>query len=264
MPVREKKRRRLDLWELAPVVRLRKALAGTKLGRLFIYTHNAFELLLERRLMLFLIVDGFLVVMGLFIALETGGQVRAIYRSMVAYPTMLFGVPILAGTVALERRAGSLDLALAVPSTEAYFLRRVLPVCGFFVVQGWVLPHFVLILSNSWRGVVSSSVQLTALLMLHLHTVVLALLVGAVSLYWGSRLKSAGGVMVASGISLAILSRWIMNPLEAGPIGMAHRWLGVPVHVLANTWSLTVLGAATVIFYLYARERLRRPETMLA
>jgi len=264
LPGLEKKRHRLDLWELAPVVRLRDALAGTRLGTVLLYARNAFELLLERRLVIFLVADGFLVLTGLFVSLEAGVEVREIYRSTVAFPTILFGIPILAGTVAIERRAGSLDLALAVPSTEAYFLRRVLPVCGFFVVQGWILPHFLLILSDSWWKVVSSSVQQKTLLMLHLHTVVLAALLGAVSLYWGSRLKSAGGVMVASGLSFAVLFRWIVNPLEAGPVGMAHRWLGVPVDVLANVWSLLVLGAATVIFYLYARERLRRPETMLA
>lgn len=264
MPGPEKKHHRLDLGELAPVVRLRRALASTRLGTAFLYAHNAFELLLERRLMLFLVADGFLVLIGLFVSLEAGGRVRELYRSMVAYPTILFGIPILAGTVALERRAGSLDLALAVPSTEAYFLRRVLPVCGFFVVQGWILPHFILIVSGSWWKTVSSSAEWKTLLMLHLHTVILASLVGAVSLYWGSRLRSAGGVMVASGLSLAVLFRWIMKPLEEGPLGMAHRFLGFPVNVLANVWSLVVLGAATVIFYLYARERLRRPETMLA
>lgn len=260
----EKKRQQLDLGELGPIVRWRDALAGTRFGTALLDGRNAFELLLERRIYLFLIADACLLLMGLFVSLESGVEVREIYRAMVAFPTILFGVPILAGTVALERRAGSLDLALAVPSTEAYFLRRVLPVCGFFVVQGWILPHLLLVLSGLWSKVVSSSVQRETLLMLHLHTVVLASLLGAVSLYWGTRLRSAGGVMVASGLSLAALFRWIVNPLEKGPLGMGHRWLGVPVHVLANVWSLLVLGAATVIFYLYARERLRRPETMLA
>jgi hypothetical protein len=119
-------------------------------------------------------------------------------------------------------------------------------------------------INRSWWGVISSSVQLRVLLMLHLHTVILALLVGAVSLYWGSRLQSAGGVMVASGLSLAVLLRWITSPLSPPSLGMSHRWLGISVDTLALVWSLLVLSAATVIFYLYARERLRRPETMLA
>jgi hypothetical protein len=251
----------LDLWEMAPVVRIRNALSGTRVGRWIFYTHNAFDLLLERRLILFFVIDGFLVFVGSLVSLETGGRVESIYSSVVVYPTMLFAVPILANVVALERRSGSLDLALATPSTERYFLRRVLPICGFFILQGWILPHIVLLSSGAWGETVN--VKLATFLTLHVHIAIVSLLVGAVCLYWGSRLQSTGAVMVASGFSLGLLQKWIFNPLAEVPFGMVHTWLGISVHVLAQTWSLVVLTVATFLFYLYARERLRRPEVML-
>ena len=93
----------------------------------------AFELLLEKRLWLFLGADALLILNGLFrVLLETGNP----FVEMVLVPTLLLGLPALSGVVALERRAGSLDLALAVPSTERYFVRRLIPVCGFFILQG--------------------------------------------------------------------------------------------------------------------------------
>lgn len=227
----------------------------------------AFELLLDRLFWVFAVADAVVILRLLLAALLGAGSLEELYMSTAVWPLVLLGVPVLAGTVALERRAGSLDLALAVPSTELYFVRRVAPVCVFLVVQGWLLTlvAFAIVLEDRFFGFVLSARGL-ALLPTTLHTAVVGALVGAVTLFWASRLASAGGVTVASFATVFAFSKWVFaDPIirETGPPG--DWWLGlVPVPVLVVSWNLTVVVLAAVLFYLYARERLRCPEAMLA
>ncbi len=227
----------------------------------------AFELLLERRLWLFVAADSLVLLQGLFSALLGTGKVPELYRSMVAIPLLLLGVPALASAVALERRAGSLDLALAVPSTELYFLRRVTPISIFLIVQAWLLTFvaFLVVHQGGFLDFLLSRKGVTAVIPLLLHSTEVGLLVAAVTLFWASRISTAGGTMVASFATLGALYKWIFaSPIIA--TGPKSDWvLGVlPPAVIELTWNLTVLALATVLFYLYARERLRRPEVMLA
>lgn len=227
----------------------------------------AFELLLERRLWLFAVADLALVTRGLFAALLGSGRLDELYRSMAVEPTLILAVPVLAGVVALERRAGSLDLALAAPSTELYFLRRVVPVCGFFVVQAWLLTlaAYLTVLESRFPSYLLSTRGALVLPVL-LHTLLVALLVAAVTLFWASRLATAGATMAASFATLFALSRWIFSSPVVGELGLpATWWLGVfPGALVALAWNLAVLALAAALFYLYARQRLRRPETVLA
>lgn len=227
----------------------------------------AFELLLERRLWLFAAADLVLVIRGLFAALLDSGGLQQLYRSMAVDPTLVLGVPALASVVALERRSGSLDLALAAPSTERYFLRRVAPVCGILVVQAWLLmlaAYLIVLGSRFFDEMLSAEGWLVV--PVFLHALLVGLLVGAVTLFWASRLATTGATMVASFATLFALSRWIFQSPVLGDMGLPRTWwLGlVPPPVAALAWNLAVLALAAVLFYLYARQRLRRPETMLA
>jgi hypothetical protein len=210
----------------------------------------AVELLLERRLWLFVALDAFLLLERLIAVLVIGGKVADVYRSIAVLPMILIGLPATSTAVALERRAGSLDLALAVPSTEGYFVRRVAPVVGFLTLQAWLVLSFA---ADGWE-----------LVRALLQSAVVGLLVGALALFWAVRLTTAGGVFVASLVSVGLLGGWIFStPVidRSGPA--ADRFAGVPLPLLGWGWDVLVLLLAAVILYQYARVRLRRPETLL-
>lgn len=227
----------------------------------------AFELLLERRLWLFVVVDLALVTRGLFSALLGTGRLAELYSAMAVVPTLVLGVPALSGVVALERRAGSLDLALAAPSTELYFLRRVAPVSGFLVAQAWLLTlaSYGIVLEGRFFDQLLSA-RGWLVLPVFFHALLVGLLVPAVTLFWASRLATTGATMVASFATLFALSKWLFSSPVVGELGLPRSWwLGVfPPVLLALAWNLAVLALAAVLFYLYARQRLRRPETVLA
>lgn len=241
----------------------RNKLMQTPLPLAWRRSRYSFDLLLERRLVLFLWVDGFLVISGMLGALLSDANFDALYPQMVVIPMLILMVAVLANVIALERRSGSLDLALAVPSTEAYFLRRVVPVIVFFTLQGWLLVHASLLIQGAWRETVTQHPVVMAAL--HLHIVELALLAAAVVLFWASRLTSSGGVILGSALTLVLLWRWMIPTLLTSGAGSSDFFfLGIPRYALENAWQFLVLFLTAVIFYVYARERLRRPEKMLA
>ena len=208
------------------------------------------ELLLERRLWLYLSADIVLVVSGLFRQLGEGGKDYDLYIWLVLVPILFIGLPALSGVVALERRAGSLDLALAVPSTERYFIRRVAPLCLFLVIQSWVILYFGLDHpGNLFRSMVQSF-EVT-------------LLLAAISLFWAVWLRTSGAVLAASAVSVGLLSQWIFFDPMADRLGFPEIFWGIPVPKLRWLWNAFVLAVTTVILFQYARARLRRPETLL-
>ena len=209
------------------------------------------QLLLDRRLALFLTVDVMLLLYSILDILGAGAKPKDVFQGMVVFPLLLLGLPALAGVLDLERRAGSLDLALAVPSTERYFLRRAAPVCLFFVLQGTMVLSFGLDHSGDfWRAWVQS--------------LVLVPLVVAVVMFWAVRLRTSGAVLAASVGTVAVLARWIFrDPTFERHVGIPEFLLGIPVPWLGWWWNLGVLTTATLLFFVYARQRLRRPEAML-
>lgn len=213
----------------------------------------AFHLLLEQRLWLYLVGDAFFLFIGVLEAIDAmggGDWMDRIYPRVIILPMLILGLPAMSGVLALERRAGSLDLALAVPSTERYFVRRIAPVCAFMMMQSWIVLVFV---TEGWelaRALVQSTV--------------LCLLVGALALFWAVRLATSGAVVVASLTTVALMSPWIFfSPATRVAIGVAEDVWGIPLAVLAWCWKVAVGALAAAIFFLYARERLRRPETLL-
>jgi len=217
-------------------------------------TFYTLDLLLERRRWLYLCGYFFLLFLGMLEAIsEMSGSdwLGKLYPRLVVAPNVLLGLPALARVVALERQSGSLDLALAVPSTERYFIRRIAPVCSLMLLQSWIVLAF---LSEGWelvRAVLQASV--------------LAFFLSALALFWASRLTTSGAVLVASLVSVALMSPWIfVDPDTVPPIGGTDSLFGISLPNLAWGWRAFVLALATAILYLYARQRLRRPEAMLA
>ncbi|MEM1180625.1 MAG: hypothetical protein AAGM22_19925 [Acidobacteriota bacterium] len=236
--------------------------------RLFVVqkrSQYAFSQLLERRWWLFLGLNLLFVFNGYLEGAVEGSRVEAIYFRSVLMPSLLLAIPALSGLLALERRAGSLDLALSVPSTERYFLRRAAPVLGVLAAQS------VLLLTAVWlenAGGLGDALGKPGLAAIYARAVVqtctLLAFLGTVALFWSVRLRSSGAVTVASALTIVVFWRWLSTSPRTTPITGTPEWVfGVPIGtihwVLSNLW----IAVAAAIFYLYARERLVRPETML-
>lgn len=213
---------------------------------------DTFDLLLDRRLGLVLLVDGIFLLRGFLAALvEEGGSAHGVWVSMVVFPSLLLCLPTLSSTVAVERRAGTLDLVLASGSPTRYFAARIARVVGLFALQGIVL---LLVLARE-RGL---GIVLLQCVLTHLF-------VGAVALFWTVRLRSAGAALAAMATTVALFLPWIGDS--------AFRVLDDVFGELAiqGPWAATreiavpfaVLGLATSLFSLYARAHLRRLESLL-
>jgi hypothetical protein len=213
-------------------------------------------LLLGRRLALFAAID-ILVVGGsvLQMLLEGEGEPSDLYRFVFLVPSLILALPALAGMVDLERRAGCLDLALSSPSAERYFLRRAAAVCGLTAVQGWLVMLLGWFLDSFAFPILAPLVQVAAV----------SLLLGAVSLFWAVRLRTAGGVWLASTVTLALMGSWFFfNPIPPRFGEAFGPFLPGPEAALAWLRSVTVLAAGSALFFLYARRRLRRPELIIS
>ncbi len=210
----------------------------------------AFELLLEGRLWVLLLLDAFLLGTGLLESLVEGGRIGAMYLRLVLVPTLVIGLPAMSTVVDLERRAGSLDLALSVPSAERYFSRRLASVGGFLLLQGWL----ALILSSGGWDLARALVQ----------SATLVLFLMALTLFWAVRLSSGGAVLAASGLSVALLSKWLLaSPGIDRSVPEAWQWNGVSPALLAWAGNVMIVALAALLLFQYARQRLQRPESML-
>ncbi len=227
-------------------------------------TVYAFNLTLERRLWLFLGLDFMLVVQGLVGALVAGGKIDKMLASSVFLPAALLCVPALSGIVALERRAGSLDLALSTPSTERYFMRRVVPICSLFLLQGAILLSLSYWESKGVAPLWSFDKGVFLLIRALLQNFLLHLFVAVCVLFWATRLRTSGGVWGATMVLIMLFRPFLIeSPLLDGSWRSSELFFGVPRPLLTWIWSMAIVALASAILYLYSRERLRRPETML-
>ena len=217
------------------------------------------QLLVGERVVLFCVLDALLLAYGFYQALLSSNGIDDAYRmyvQLVVLPLLLLALPPLSSAVFVERRSGSLDLALSVRSTERYFVRRVLALASVFVAQGLVVMA------------VTPHPSLFARLGAMTYALVLPFLIASIVLFWAVRIRSAGGVYVASLGTALLLSRWLFadpfpprfNSVTPGNLG---RLLGLPAFFFEWLWTLFVLAATALVFYLYAQRRLRRPETIL-
>jgi len=218
--------------------------------------HLSLDLLLGRRLLLFAVLDAVVLLLtALSMLLQSEGAAADLYRYVFLAPSVLLGLPALAGMVDLERRAGCLDLALAAPSAEAYFVRRAAAVCAVTAIQGELIMGIAWLTSDRSFPILAPVPQILAA----------SAFLGAVSLFWAVRLRTAGGVWLASAVSLAAMGQWFFfNPVPE----RLHAAFGsyLPGAEASLPWlrSLAVLAIGSVLFFLYARRRLRRPELMIS
>lgn len=210
------------------------------------------DLLLDRRLGLFLVLDSIFLVRGLFAALLGGRETAAgIWVFMVVLPLVLLGVPTLSSVVALERRSGTLDLVLASASPGRFLVRRIAVVCGLLATQSVV---FLALLARE-----------PGLPVALIHALVAHVFLGAVVLFWAVRLRSAGATFAASLVTVVVFGRWLFGsafPMFGGALQLAYPkpWLQAALEALVPP---LVLALAALLFGLYARARLRRLESLL-
>ena len=207
-------------------------------------------LLTERRGVLFICVDALFLFAGLMIALSGTGSSLAFYMPMFLLPMLVVGVPILSEAVAVERRSGTLDLALTSPGARFYFERRIGAVLLLFVVQGW-LTLFVAMAVHQSFPLSGPFLQIT----------IVALFLGAVVLNWAVRLRSAGGVIFATYVTALLFAPWLFsNPIHPptvfdGPMNAGD--------LIDYAQQNAVLLVAAAIFYAFSLQRLSRPETII-
>lgn len=222
------------------------------------------ELLLEGRLLLFLIGDFLAMVWGIFSALLAGGKIDKVYALGVLLPTLPMLCSALSSVIALERRAGSLDLALAAPSPTRFFLRRLWPP----LVLAWLQGNLVLLLAffeaHRLDEIFAGQLRQTGnLLRASISWVLVLLTVAAINLFWATRLRTGGGVFVANLLSLLALSPFLFHPPILGPKRLHPADLFDVYHAeLVWLWPQVVLILTALLFSSAGLARLRRPEVL--
>jgi hypothetical protein len=211
-------------------------------------------LLVARRAGLFIAADLLVLFLATVSVLmgDTGGEHRELFNGLVLVPFLLLGVPVLADSIALERRAGSLDLALTTPS-PFYFERRVATFCVLMLAQAW------LIMTLDW---LASGLDFPILSVL-VHATVAVAFLGATVLFWAVRVRGVGGVALASLATAALLGkRLFASPIVKDAPG---RFFQSFAFEETQEWliHMAVLVLVSVILFLYARRRLVRPELLL-
>jgi len=226
----------MTVWSSPAVTRARMSLA----------------LLTEKRAALFLTVNGFFLFTGLFLAFAGNGSVRDFWLPLFLLPSIFLGVPIMADAVAVERRSGTLDLALTSPGARFYFERRIGAVAALLIAQGWLVIAAARLINPAYFPLSGPLVQI----------VFVALFISAVTLNWSLRLKTAGAVIFATYATLLAFAPWLFsNPIHP-PEQMPNGPMQLPDFVDYAQQNL-VLAAAAIVFYAYALQRLSRPESII-
>lgn len=210
------------------------------------------RLLTERRLGFYATVDGFFLFGGVLIGLSGNGSVRDFWLPLFLMPLLVVGVPMLADTMAIERRAGTLDLALTSPGARFYFERRVAAVGAAALLQGWLALLIVRVTTLSEPFPLSGPL---------VQTITVTLFVCAVALNWAVRVRTAGAVMFATYASAIAFAPWLFaNPIHPPTTMNGPMTVG---DIISWSRDNLVLLASAVAFYLYARQRLARPEVII-
>ena len=209
-------------------------------------------LLTERRVALFAVVDAFFLFAGVNATFLGGsGSGRDFWIPSFLLPILILGVPLMADAVAVERRSGTLDLALASPGVRFYFERRVGAVAVLMIVQGWLVLLLAAALTHDFP-----------LVWPVMQVVVVAVFLTAATLNWTLRLKSAVGVVFATYATCLAFLPWLFsNPIHP-PTEMPAGRMTVADYLDFAQQNL-VLAVAAAVFYLYAQQRLARPESII-
>jgi hypothetical protein len=222
------------------------------------WARSCLRLQLGRQLAVVVVVDLVLVAVGVLDALiEPGEPAVGLYFGAVLVPLLVLGLPALADLVALERRAGCLDLALMAPAGELYFLRRAGVVVGLMAGQGSLVMTFAWALGGGTFPWLTVELQLLAA----------TAFAAAATLFWAVRLGSAGAVWLAALVTVVAAGRWMFwNPVVTAVPGAPRvgKLLPPPWELWAWATHAVPLAIGAALLLLYARRRLRRPELMLA
>jgi hypothetical protein len=203
---------------------------------------------------LFLAADAALLCGGLFLALLSDGEPRTMYAATVLLPLLALGGLAMADVVALERRAGSLDMVLALPSSWRYFAHRLAVICCLLIAQSWAVVALL------WAAASCSFPLLPALL----HPAAVSLFLAGAALFWAVRLATSGAVLAAILASAAAAGRWVgANPVLPRQSTAPQAFLGAPGDFLDALGGCCLLVAVAALLTLYARRRLARPDRLL-
>jgi hypothetical protein len=209
-------------------------------------------LLTERRAALFACVDAFFLLIGVNATFLGGsGSGRDFWIPSFLLPILFLGVPLMADAVAVERRSGTLDLALTSPGVRLYFERRVGAVAALMLAQGWLVLFLATALTPNFplSGPLVQVVFVVAFLT-------------AATLNWTLRLKSAVGVVMATYATCLVFLPWLFsNPIHP-PTEMPEGRMVLGDYIDFAQQNL-VLAVAAAVFYLYAQQRLARPESII-
>lgn len=209
-------------------------------------------LLTERRALLFACIDVFFLLAGLNATFLGGrGSGRDFWLPSFLLPILFLGVPLMADAVAVERRSGTLDLALTSPGSRFYFERRVSAVASLMIAQGWLVVLLAAVLTPPF--------PLSGPL---LQVVTVVVFLSAATLNWTLRLKSPVGVMFATYATCLAFLPWIFsNPIHP-PTEMPEGRMTLGDLIDFAQQNL-VLAVAALVFYLYGQQRLARPESII-
>ena len=157
-------------------------------------------LLTERRAALYIAIDVILLFAGLVTAFNGDGIAAVFYASLYVMPLFLVAVPMMSEAVAIERRSGTLDLALTSPGSMNYFERRIASVALLAMLQGWLtlsIPYFM--------------VEHFPLSGPMLQMLIVTLFVASAVLMWSVRLRSAGAVALMTYVTCAAFAPWFFS-----------------------------------------------------
>lgn len=217
------------------------------------WAHSCLQLQLGQILPIVLVLDAILILGGVYYALVAPDpSTEGIYMEAVLVPLVVLGIPSLADVIALERRAGCLDLALAAPSGELYFLRRAGVVVALLAMQACLVMALAWVGSDFAFPLVTVELQLLAVIAF----------TAATTLFWAVRLANPGAVWLASTGTLMAGGHWCFwLPVVAATAG---------ARLLPSAWGIwdcathaVPLLVVALLLLLYARRRLRRPEALL-
>ena len=156
----------------------------------------------------------------------------------------------MAEAVAVERRSGTLDLALTSPGARFYFERRIAAVLVLATLQGFG----AMLLARVTHEYFPLSGPL-------LQIAVVALFIGAVVLNWAVRLRTSGAVIFATYNTALAFAPWLFsNPVHPPTLFNGPMTVG---NLIDYTQQNLVLAIAAAAFYAFALQRLARPETII-
>lgn len=209
------------------------------------------NLLMGRGVWKYAILDSVLILGCLTAALFSidDSSAGALFRFAVVVPLLVFGVPLLANVVDLERRAGTLDIALTSRGARFYFEQRAFGLVSIFFVQSVVVVLILrlLLAFHLWPPLVQAAN--------------VCLFVGCAGLLWGVMLRSAGAAMIATWATSLAFAKWLFS----SPIFRFDDISGPMDRTEFLTWGSAnlVIVVAALVFYLYTIRKLSRPEEIL-